>query len=299
MPPYLKALGLFAGVLIALAVLVLWRDRPKEERPFSIPYADVERVVLAKNADTVTLEREGASWVAYGDPAVKYRAQNVKIVQFLDTLRELRVTDQISRRDDRLADYGLEGQELLRISLRGKNGKTVEGHFGKPTMDFGYVYFRRPTGGGVFLAANTVRYTAVVADWRDRAIFSLSEPAVKTVVIQTPGSTATLTRGGTDASPAWQCNGKPADAEKVRQTVSALASLTADGFADMQPVPVDPSALKGASVRIDGQLLEMGPLDKSAGRYPARVEGKPGVFWISKTDADAFLKKPSDFLSSK
>jgi hypothetical protein len=299
----LRILILIAGTLAFLVVAVVLIRRPK---PLAAPFAghldSAEKIRLQRAGRDVLLWHKGSEWeVSAGDSAVRYRADVAKVKALTDSLKALELEDVISERPENAADFEVNIQSAMVVSLLSKTNAIVSAvAIGKQAPDFMHVYARRMDRPEVYLARGvqspSVLGTPDVLYWRDLTLWDFPEDQVMTVFIQGPDFKTALAR----SSDTWTLDGRKINPAPVWGMLGVLAHLKAEGFLAVTPAP----AMNYASVTVqlkDGRTrrLQIGRRDPQTQSYLVAMDADPTVFEVSSKNIGAVLIRPSAFTPPK
>jgi hypothetical protein len=260
---------LFAGSLVlALATSFGWSSSSTaafQEQLLAVDTSAVQAVRIERaGGESLRLERAEGSWsVVPSDTSATYPASTQSVTDLLTQLPSLKVSAVTTRRPDKHPLYGVDstgttvtmlgaddeplgqlilGRTEMRRSQSKQSGNRVQnmmqrmrGQRGNPVT-----YVRRPDAQDVYsinrsLSSITNRG---VEGWRDKQIWSISEPRILRVDFRFPGdSSFTMRRAAStdtaDAGPdTWLSEGDTLETTEVSSALRTLSSPTADGFVE-------------------------------------------------------------------
>jgi hypothetical protein len=259
----LIALGLWG----ALALLQRGRrDDPGRlvMSPLNLP--TVERVVLARPNDTITLARDSGGWTANG-----FRADTMLVHEFLaalgDSSSRSELVAQSAASHARLGVDSAVGRHLV---ISAADQPVVDLWLGSRGPDFEGFYTRRAGQEAVYLLRGRfMEQTAKsVSDWRDKRVATVLPEQVARVEVTRGKTHWRLSRNGR----VWQLDRTPADSTKVRRYLGHFEDLRALGF---------PQGAEGDSARFDPPDRTVTLFDSAGTRLLALAFDSTvsGFFW--------------------
>ncbi len=314
----LIAVGVFAGLLL---LVLATRDRgnvnvgvPK----LTLPAIDKDKVtsIEVRGATLSTLKKEGAGWVVI-DPAKPGRphpADPSLVTGLLDNLKDLKATDFITEKDEKLAEFEVDEKKGLAVTLSGETGPMLDVVFGKSARGGGG-YLRLLKSRQVFVTPSTLSWMLRrdPNSWRKRAFFpAKAEELTRATATDAEGSKLPLELGadgkwaltaGTTTPPNFRF-----DAEAARQVATTLASLSASEFLD--DVSDDVLGFAAPHLTWVAQLKDGKTVTVHQGRAPVlpeadggthtsngiavRVDGDPQVYLVPVYQAEILKKRLAD-----
>jgi Domain of unknown function (DUF4340) len=265
-------------VLVALAIIVLASgDRgisraAPGERAFPAlagKLGDVASVAVSRNGTTMTLIRDGDSWLVAEKG--NYPANGAKISQIVRAMADLTLVEPKTQTTGLYPRLEVEdpgsGKSAL-ISVKDKSsGAVAEAIVGKRRYDrLGAgndgVYIRKPGEAQAWLARGTLDPSGEPASWLDRQIIDISEKKIaKVTLTQADGSKLVIARAAPDAK--FAVEGAPADAKfKSESTISgpaaALETLDLDDVKPAGELPVpDKDVVTASFTTFDGLMVDL------------------------------------------
>lgn len=230
---------------------------------------DVASVAITRNGSTLTMIRDGDSWLV--SEKGKYPANAEKIRQLVLALADLTLVEPKTENSDlyprlEVEDAG-KGKSAL-VVVKGKAGGAVaEAIVGKRRYDrLGAgndgVYMRRPGDRQAWLARGSLDPSGEPSSWLDRRILDISEKQIaKVALIQPDGARLVISR----SAPAekFTVEDAPADAKfKSEATTSgpatALETLDLDNVEPRGDLPVPEKEATNASfTTFDGLAVDL------------------------------------------
>lgn len=265
-------------VLVALAIVaVASGDRGVSraapgERAFpalAAKLGDVASVGLWRNGSTLTLIRDGDSWVAVENG--NYPADAAKVSRLVLAMADLTLVEPKTRKAElypRLEVEDPDKGKSTRVSVKDKSDTTIaELIVGKRRYDrLGAgndgVYLRKPGDPQAWLARGSLDPSGDPASWLDRRILDISEKKIaKVTLTQADGTRLVIDRAAPDAK--FAVEDAPPDAKFKSETTisgpaSALETLDLDDVkpaADM-PVP-DKDVVAASFTTFDGLTVDI------------------------------------------
>ncbi len=301
MPRVIKILLLVTVALVAVSVLFLYLQTPSHNTPFADATSKAEKIVFEQGGAKVELDKQGKDWQVRTDQGGFYPAERDKIHTLLTALPEVQIEDEITTHSERAADYEVNAASGMRVTLLNAKGTPLaDGIFGKQAPDFTHIYFRFTDKPAVYLARNLIRGElgggATVSAWRSRDLVSIPEAQIQTISIENKGSKLDLVR----SSDTWTRNGEKVDPAPVFALVGALSHLRADDFVETQSSDsLTYGSLDFGQIQLTSPdttvTLHIGKPDKARHRFPVSISKEAGLAWVSESQMNLLLKKPTDF----
>jgi len=303
-PRSLLLLASATVVLVVLATVVLASgDRGVSrvapgERAFpalAAKLGEVTSVAVSRNGTTMTLIRDGDSWLVAEKG--NYPANAAKISQIVRAMADLTLVEPKTQTAGLYPRLEVEdpgsGKSAL-ISVKDKSSRALaETIVGKRRYDrLGAgndgVYIRKPGEAQAWLARGTLDPSGEPASWLDRQILDISEKKItKVTLTQADGSKLVISRAAPDAK--FAVEDAPADTKfKSESTTSgpatALETLDLDDVRPAGELPVPDKDVVTASfttfdgVTVDVRLMERDKTDwiaiSASGSGSAQADAK-------------------------
>jgi len=303
-PRSLLLLASATVVLVVLATVVLASgDRGVSrvapgERAFpalAAKLGEVTSVAVSRNGTTMTLIRDGDSWLVAEKG--NYPANAAKISQIVRAMADLTLVEPKTQTAGLYPRLEVEdpgsGKSAL-ISVKDKSSRALaETIVGKRRYDrLGAgndgVYIRKPGEAQAWLARGTLDPSGEPASWLDRQILDISEKKItKVTLTQADGSKLVISRAAPDAK--FAVEDAPADTKfKSESTTSgpatALETLDLDDVKPAGELPVPDKDVVTAffttfdGVTVDVRLMERDKTDwiaiSASGSGSAEAEAK-------------------------
>jgi hypothetical protein len=310
---HLIPLGFATLVLVALAIVAIAsRDRGVSRAApgqrvfpaFAEKFGDVASVTVLHDDSSVTLLRDGDSWLV-ADKG-NYPANAGKIRQLVLAMADLTLVEPKTQKADLYSRLEVEdpgkGKSNL-VSVKDKSGGTfAEVIVGKRRYDrLGAgndgVYLRRPGDPQAWLARGSLDPSGDVASWLDRRILDISEKRVaKVTITQADGTKLVISRPTPDAK--FAVEDAPADAKFKSDTTTttsgpamALETLDLDDVKPSAELPVpDKDVVTVAFTTFEGLTIDVRLLDRDKTEWVAISATGSGA-------AEAEAKKITEKLS--
>ena len=270
------ALLLLAIVALATGDRGVSRAAPGE-RAFSALAAklgDVASVTILRNGSTVTLIRDGDSWLV-ADKG-NYPANAGKISQVVLAMADLTLVEPKTQKADLYPRLDVEEPgkgKSTQVSVKDKSGATLaELIVGKRRYDrLGAgndgVYLRKPDNPQAWLARGSPDPSGEVSSWLDRRILDISEKRIaKVTLTQADGAMLVISRSTPDAK--FAVEDAPVDAKFKSETTTsgpatALETLDLDDVKPSADLPVpDKDVVTGKFTTFDGLTVDIRLLDR-------------------------------------
>jgi hypothetical protein len=286
----LLSLAIATVVLVVLAIVVLAtgdrgvnRAAPGEPAfpALAARLGDVSSVAVSSNGSTMTLIRDGDSWLV-ADKG-NYPANGAKISQIVRAMADLTLVEPKTQTASLYPRLEVEdpgnGKSAL-ISVKDKSGGTLgEAIVGKRRYDrLGAgndgVYIRKPGEAQSWLARGTLDPSGDSVSWLDRQIVDISEKNIaKVALTQADGSKLVISRAGPDAK--FAIEDAPADTKfKSESTIAgptqALETLDLDDVkpAGEWPVP-DKDVATASFTTFDGLTVDVRLMERDKNNWIA------------------------------
>jgi Domain of unknown function (DUF4340) len=277
-------------VLVAIAIVVLASgdrgvSRAAPGQPafpaLAAKLGDVTSVVVSREGTTMTLIRDGDSWLVAEKG--NYPANAAKISQIVRAMADLTLVEPKTQNPDLYPRLDVEdpghGKSAL-VAVKDKSGGDLaQAIVGKRRYDrLGAgndgVYLRKPGEAQTWLARGTLDPSGDPASWLDRQIIDISEKKIAKVTLTQPdGSTLVISRATPDASFAVEdapADGKFKSESTTRGPATALETLDLD---DVKPagelsVP-DKDVVTASFTTFDGLTVDLRLMDRDKTNWVA------------------------------
>ena len=217
------------------ALVVLWGgfalfQRSMSDAPVTLPLpkltvADVNRIELQSDTDTVRLESGNGAWTVNG-----YAADQGAVNDFMAALTDSAASSELIARSNKShGRLGVDsngthivfakGDKVLLSLIAGSKGRSYQ-----------TTYLRRDSEPEVYLyRGKLANYVNRPLDqWRNRKIASVNSDDIGTIEIAHGARSTTVARAD---SASWTVDGAPADSAAMQRLLSALGQIQAIGFA--------------------------------------------------------------------
>lgn len=287
---YLIPLAAATLVLVAIAIIAIASgDRGVSraapgERAFpglAAKLADVASVTVVRSGSTVTLIRDGDSWLVAENG--NYPANAAKISQVVLAMTDLMLVEPKTHNPDLYPRLEVEeptkGKSSL-VSVKDKYGATLaELIIGKRRYDrLGTgndgVYLRKSSDAQAWLARGSLDPSGERSSWLERRILDIPESRIaKVTLTQADGSKLVISRAAADAK--FAVEDAPADAKFKSETAiagpaMALESLDLDDVKPATELPVpDKDVVTAAFTTFDGLTVDIRLLDRDTTNWIA------------------------------
>ena|SRR5271167_2136169 len=291
-------------VLVAIAIVVLASgergvSRAAPGQPafpaLAAKLGDVASVTVSREGTTMTLIRDGDSWLVAEKG--NYPANAAKISQIVRAMADLTPVEPKTQNPDLYPRLEVEepghGKSAM-VAVKDKSGgdlaKAIVGKRRYDRLGAGNdgVYLRKPGEAQTWLARGTLDPSGDAASWLDRQIIDISEKKIATVTLTQPdGSKLVISRAAPEAK--FAVEDAPADAKFKSETTTsgpaaALETLDLDDVKPAGELPVPDKDVVTASftsfdgLTIDVRLMERDKTDwvaiSAIGAGPAEAEAK-------------------------
>ncbi len=203
----------------------------------------------SRQPDRIVLDRRGGELWSVEIRGDAYPADSGRITDFLNKAEQLLKISMVSKRPERLEDFGLTDAEAYGLAFYGVNGeKEYECYFGKTGINADEQYIRYPDSDEVYIAAGTLDFFLGrgTAFWSDLRIIpqTIDRESVERLQVDDPRTAESeetegsgldytlLRRPGGDA-PEWGIAGRedvPVQYQRVERLINELLTLRAHRF---------------------------------------------------------------------
>jgi hypothetical protein len=298
-------------VLVAVAIVVLASgdrgvSRAAPGQPafpaLAAKLGDVASVTVSRNGTTMTLIRDGDSWLVAEKG--NYPANAGKISQIVRAMADLTLVEPKTESPDLYPRLEVEdpgsGKSAL-VAVKDKSGGDLaQAIVGKRRYDrLGAgndgVYLRKPGEAQTWLARGTLDPSGDPASWLDRQIIDISEKKIAKVALTQPdGTKLVISRAAPDAS--FAVEDAPADAKfkSASTTAGPAATLESLDLDDVKPageLPVpDKGVVTASFTTFDGLTVDLRLIERDKTNWVAMSATGSG-------SAEAAAKKIEDKIS--
>jgi len=298
-------------ILVAIAIVVLASgdrgvSRATPGQPafpaLAAKLGDVASVTVSRNGTTMTLIRDGDSWLVAEKG--NYPANTAKISQVVRAMADLTLVEPKTQKPDLYPRLEVEdpgnGKSAL-VAVKDKSGGDLaQAIVGKRRYDrLGAgndgVYLRKPGEAQTWLARGTLDPSGDPASWLDRPIIDISEKKIAKVTLTQPdGTKLVISRAAPDAS--FAVEDAPADAKFKSETTTggpatALETLDLDDVKPAGELPVpDKDVVTASFTTFDGLTLDLRLIERDKTNWIAISAAGSG-------SAEAEAKKVEDKVS--
>lgn len=257
-----KPLPILLVLLAVLGALIAYKNSHKVQKYQVEPalaadlVAQVEKILLTKDQEAVVLSKQGDfAWQVNEGP---WWAQNSRVERLLQDLAHLKKADLLSKRADRLEQYGLDSAAQGVVGLvRGVDTTWLA--IGKTDANFAGVFFRLKGQNEVYRSPGAMWIDGDARSWIDGKVFMTDPAALRQVSYTGADGTTTWVRDDTtQTSP-----------EKWAEISGKVLSLTADEFWTSAPAH-DSSAQSLTAYLTNGDSLNLQIWGESNGKYVAQ-----------------------------
>jgi hypothetical protein len=278
------------AVLVAIAIVVLASgdrgvSRAAPGQPafpaLAAKLGDVASVTVSSNGTTMTLIRDGDSWLVAEKG--NYLANAAKISQIVRAMADLTLVEPKTQNPDLYSRLEVEdpgnGKSVLVAAKDKSGGDLAQAIVGKRRYDrLGAgndgVYLRRAGEAQTWLARGTLDPSGDPASWLNRQIIDISEKKIaKVTLTQADGSKLVISRSAPEAK--FAVEDAPADAKfKSEATTSgpatALETLDLDDVKPAGEVPVpDKDVVSASFTTFDGLTVDLRLMERDKSNWIA------------------------------
>jgi Domain of unknown function (DUF4340) len=298
-------------ILVALAIFALASgDRGVSraapgERAFPAlaeKLGEVASVTVSRNGSTMTLIRDGDSWLV--TEKGNYPANAGKVSQIVRAMADLTLVEPKTQKADLYPRLEVEdpgnGKSTL-ISVKDNSGGAIAGLIlGKRRYDrLGAgndgVYLRKPGDPQAWLARGSLDASGDPSNWLDRHILDISEKKIARVALtQTDGSKLVIGRSAPDTK--FAVEDAPADAKFKSETTivgpaTALEGLDLDDVKPAAELPLpDKDVVTASFTTFDGLTIDLRLLERDKTNWIAISASGSGA---AEAEAKAIAERVS------
>jgi len=289
---------LVAILLVLAGAVVLVLQQPGEQSVSSqdgdvlaaYDSAAIDRMDIITRTETISLQKEGSVWMLTAP--LRAPADPRSVHSAIGQGKSIRLSSLISSNPEKQGLFQVDSSgTLVRIYERGTERAAFR--IGKPGPAYTDTYVRREGDAGVYLATGMLAqfFGKPSRDWRDKAIFSSTPEAIRSVRFHYGDTSFTLQAQDS----LWLVDGVPAAEHTVRSFLSSLGAFQADEFVDTALTGIPP--LVGV-LDVDGTQLGFHrvPGDNMITVITSRTTQ---VYRIYSWRADQLLKRKTDFVSGQ
>jgi Domain of unknown function (DUF4340) len=243
--------------------------------------ADVASVSVVHNGSTVTLLRDGDSWLLAEKG--NYPANAAKISQVVLAMADLELVEPKTQKPDLYSRLEVEDPghgKSSQVSIKDKSGASLaELIVGKRRYDrLGAgndgVYVRKPGDSQVWLARGSLDPSGETSSWLERRILDIPENRIaKVVLTQADGTKLVISRPSPDAK--FAVEDAPANAKFKSETTTAgpamaIETLDLDDVKPAAELPVpDKDVVAAAFTTFDGLTVDLRLIDRDKTNWVA------------------------------
>ncbi|MDP2983557.1 MAG: DUF4340 domain-containing protein [Candidatus Latescibacter sp.] len=239
-----KSTLIMGGVFLLLVVIFLLTSlHPKEVTQGATPLFPGEKPVFDKfeinnpKSGLIVLVKQGDSWKM--TKPTEYKAGKQAIDQLLESLTSIMVDGVVSSEVSEQKRLGVDDSTGIDLKAYSGGKQVLDVLIGDYTPDLSHTYARMKNSKDIALWRGVFSRIAIREpdDWRDKSIYSFNEGDITSIKAVDAKQTRDLTLS--DSTWVYKENGKdkPVDQFKVRQLVTAIASLSCDSFAADEDIP--------------------------------------------------------------
>lgn len=279
-------------------------NAPLKFREWTQPrFVDVDRVTLERGTRLVTFTKVEGTWKVADSTTAE--ADHRDLEEFVAELGKLRADELVADKPADLKPFGLDKPDVKWKLFYGPR-ELLSLHVGAKEKDGPRVYAKLEKGDLVALLSPEAT-TRVLREYQPRAIWPPIDPMlIESIAVSSGTDSFALNR----TAMGWvdpRKPGEPIDAERVAETVAALAALRAERFVMEKPPQLEPFGLDKPKWVIVVTTRGGPPLVLHLGRaldqnpkqvYAARPD-QPGVFALYEADAAKLTRDRTAYAAKK
>ena len=302
-------LGLLAVLVLSIVLpRVLPRHRDYPERLGDVDTTAVTKVVLARGADSVQVEKAGAAWRLTAP--VAWAADPRMVEGLLAALGDLRVTAlaNANRKLEADARYELGDAQATRLKVYAGARLALEARLGRASQDYSGSFARLEGKEPIYRLAREVgsRLPANRSRWLDKVVCKVDADSLNAIELQRADGVLLFSRADSAWSVRWspaRGAGWTADAGDAPAFAGLRSTLCNLRMSDL-PTPAQAAALALAEPQLshalslkDGRRLQFQWTRLEGERDLAfvRREGEAAWFAVYAGLVDRLEGKPGDF----
>lgn len=228
-------------VILALSGYLIFKKDDRSHyslpEPPAVEKADVDRLTVAKEGETLEFVKQGDGWVVGPD---QFPADKGTVADMLDTVSGLTLSALVSEKKDYLR-YELDDDHRVDVTAFTGEKPALSFKIGKTAPSYNHTFVMLGDDSRIFHAEDSFRshFDKVLDDFRDKEVMTVPEEGVKKITIEKNGVEKQLTAqdkgdaGEETDSPKkifLDEAGSQADPETVSNLLSALSALRCDTF---------------------------------------------------------------------
>ena len=181
-------LGLsFLGVLIALGILLWIKLSPqlkeKKNQPWlSDKIESIDKIEIQTNNQKIILIKENNSWQVASEKNLP--ADKNKIDRLLDSLRQLKKTELVSKNENYHHKFGLNQENAIELKVYQGENNFFSLLVGNAGPDFESDYIRFPQEKEVYLSNIALRSVLIQPQWKNLKVTDFYSDQVEKVIIK-------------------------------------------------------------------------------------------------------------------
>lgn len=269
--------------------------------------ADVTRVDIGKEKETLYLEKKGDAWVV-GDKA--YAVDEKKIDAVLSALHEMKLTALVSETGD-LNRYDLSPEKRLQVTAKAGDRVVREIEVGKAAPTYRHTFVRIAGDDRVYHAAGNFRsdFDQTVDGFREKRVLSYDTETLTGMRVtkgeNDRGFSREKSSGEGDSTPAkavWKADeGTIPDEKALERLVEILSDLKCSRFSASESKEAFKDSVPVATVTAQTSVpVTLSLYEKNTeGRYPGVSSGSEYPFELDSYQAEDILKKINSLLEIK
>jgi uncharacterized protein DUF4340 len=292
-PKTLLRIALALGVTLLLWGALALASRSKEDKTPALKLppvaaAEVDHIVMARPADTVSLSRQAdGKWAVDGAPV-----SAAAVSDFFEALSDsTAATELVAQSAASHSRMGVDSASAKRLTLSGGGKTLLELWIGNRGPDFEGFYVRRPGEDAVYLHHGRFPGLADqrVSDWRDRAIAVLRADSITGVDVTRGRQSWSLRK----VSGSWQlAHGAAPDSTALARYLQNLADLQATDFPDRAQADsarFDKPARRLVVLGAGGSTLASLVFDSTYGGFLARAAAGGPLYKVDRNRAESWM----------
>ncbi|MEE8440499.1 MAG: DUF4340 domain-containing protein [Spirochaetia bacterium] len=231
---YILTIAVLAAATLAVLLFTTLRNpnRINYQLPefAAIEHADIDKIVIDRPNETVTLSRSGSEW--FVKPG-NHPADRASTLYILDAILGLQITDVVSARDDP-AQYNLGDENRVRVTLVGDGKELRVIDIGRRAATLGHTFVGVPGDNRILQAIGELRgiFDRDLDAFRDKSVLSFDPSTIdeitliKTIPPAVPEQVRVVrtTDGWVRAD---RSAAGPLNSNEIRNTLNFLGSLSA------------------------------------------------------------------------
>lgn len=282
-------LMLLGALVVLLAIYYLVDDSGPDASTIRlpelvIPADEVEQLSVVTASDSISLAREGITWMLRHP--VEFLSDSTTVSRLLQDAGGLELETVASDNPDRYGVYGVDSS-ATEVTLVWPGG-TRRLLVGNPGPDFQSVYVRVDDDARVFATRGRVTVQQDLDRWRDRRVVDVPVAAIQSVSVVRPAGSYDVVL----EPEGWQIDGAAADSLSVVAWLRRFDPMRADGFLDELPPAIFADASYQLAIRTAAGTTEILRLMEYEDALGLTTAEEKATYRLLSSRLDSFFPDP-------